>query len=80
MKNTEENTCPLDMKNVYFRGPGECLHAGPSMYFVFPPECCRLGTFLGSLLVDVIGYEWSLVVLVVICVIFVPVGIFGMDK
>ncbi|CAM9605603.1 unnamed protein product, partial [Sphacelaria rigidula] len=39
-----------------------------------------LGTFLGSLLVDVIGYEWSLVVLVVICVIFVPVGMFGMDR
>jgi len=39
----------------------------------------RFGSFLGALLVARIGYEYSLVILICICALFIPVGIFGMD-
>lgn len=45
-----------------------------------PLACCRFGSFLGALLVAQIGYVGSLWILVGICVIFIPVGIFGMDR
>lgn len=40
----------------------------------------RFGHFLGALLVEEIGYEKSLFVLVGLCFIFVPVGVWGMDE
>eukprot|EP00752_Nemacystus_decipiens_P003165 g2929.t1 len=38
------------------------------------------GSFLGALLVAQIGYVYGLWVLVGICAIFLPVGVFGMDR
>lgn len=44
-------------------------------------SCCgSFGSFLGALLVAQIGYVNSLWILVGICGVFVPVGMFGMDR
>ncbi|CAN0379496.1 unnamed protein product, partial [Discosporangium mesarthrocarpum] len=39
-----------------------------------------VGSFIGSLLVYSVGYVYALVLLIFICVFFLPIGYFFMDK
>lgn len=41
---------------------------------------CRFGHFLGAVLVEVIGWEYSLLILIGICALFIPVGYIYMDR